>query len=353
METDKKIQYPEMPPVPDYRGQQRDRTFPVHFIPTPEGSVTLLFDGEFQEWWAKVEAWRKEVDAIDASIKASREAELAAGRPPVYPDNPQACPEFAENDRRAADSNGCPDPGGTGTLACPEHPAAQDSNPCLPGGRGRPSPDSSRAAPDTIDSTLASCRTSLAHTSTTPAPPPDLVRHSRYCTICSHPDRDAIEGDFVRWRSPAKIAEDFGINDRRIVYRHAHATGLFDRRTREVARILEQYMELVDHHLPDNPDKFDFDSVTRAVRVYAHLSPGLWFEPVRTHQILTGPILPQVQPAGAGIESSPQIHDVTPTRHESVPRSKTKKCKRSRKKKLENSQNGTRHIPEAELEPTL
>jgi hypothetical protein len=148
-----------------------------------------------------------------------------------------------------------------------------------------------------------------------------------------------------------KIAEDYGINDRRIVYRHAHATGCFDRRTREVGRILEQSMELVDHHLPDNPDKFDFDSVTRAVRVYAHLTPGLWFEPVRTHQILMGPIFPPAQANSSGREIGAQI-DLSRSRTESAPRAKSKSRKRPKRKMVQDSQNGTRHIPKVELVPT-
>lgn len=148
-----------------------------------------------------------------------------------------------------------------------------------------------------------------------------------------------------------KIAEDYGITDRRNIYRHAHATGLFDRRARGVSRILEQYMELVDHHLPDNPDKFDFDSVTRAVRVYVHLSPGLWFEPIRTHQILTGPLHTQLPPDPPRTENIRHT-DLAPMRKESAPRTKTKKRKPRKKRNLENRENPTRHTPEDALAPT-
>jgi hypothetical protein len=273
MENDTKSKYPLPPPIPDFSSQTepRERTFPITVLKTPDGRCQMLFDHEYREWEAKFEAWKSECQAIDDADKASREAELAAGRP-VHPENPPV-----------ADSKG--------DLAA-GRPTPVDS----------PSPSESPA--DAINSNLANYRSSFfrspsAYTASTA--PPDLARHSIRCVVCSHPDRDAIEGDFVRWCSPIKIAEEYGISDRRNLYRHAHAVGLFNRRTQEVARILEQYMELVDHHLPDNPDKFDFDSVTRAVRVYAHLSPGLWFEPVRTHHILTGPIQPPEldQPAQA------------------------------------------------------
>jgi hypothetical protein len=113
--------------------------------------------------------------------------------------------------------------------------------------------------------------------------PPDLERHSRRCMVCSHPDRDAIEGEFIRWRSPHKIARDYAIADRNSIYRHAHATNLFEERRSQIGRVLESYLETIDDCPPD-----DFDPVTRAVRVYAHLNAnGAWVEPPRTLRILT------------------------------------------------------------------
>ena len=76
-----------------------------------------------------------------------------------------------------------------------------------------------------------------------PVPAPDLSRHARRCVICAHPDRDAIEGDFVRWRSPERIAKTYQIADRSSIYRHAHCTGLFERRKLEVGRVLESILE--------------------------------------------------------------------------------------------------------------
>jgi hypothetical protein len=122
------------------------------------------------------------------------------------------------------------------------------------------------------------------------APPPlfrspDFSRHSRHCSVCSHPDRDAIEAEFIRWRSPEKIAKDYDIPGRSCLYRHAHATGLFPARKRHVSRVIESFLETIDDCPPD-----DFDPVTRAVRAYAHLDDdGNWFEPDRTLRILTGP----------------------------------------------------------------
>lgn len=114
---------------------------------------------------------------------------------------------------------------------------------------------------------------------------PDFDRHSRRCTVCAHPDRDAIEADFVRWRNPETIAGTYGLTDRASLYRHAHATGLFARRKRETCRVLENILECVD----TCPAPM-LDMLIRATRAYAHLDDqGRWFEPPRTQYVVYGP----------------------------------------------------------------
>ena len=39
----------------------------------------------------------------------------------------------------------------------------------------------------------------------------NLGRHQRYCTVCKHEQREEIEAAFVAWRSPASLAEEFGL----------------------------------------------------------------------------------------------------------------------------------------------
>jgi hypothetical protein len=150
MENVKKNKYPDPPPIPDFSTQEtrRERSFPLHFLQTPDGRTEMLFDHEYREWEAKFEAWKSECQAIDVADKAAREAELAAGRP-------------------------------------------------TPGDSASPS----ESPADAINSNLAKYRSSFfrsrsAYTASTA--PPDLDRHSIRCVVCSHPDRDAIEGDFVR-----------------------------------------------------------------------------------------------------------------------------------------------------------
>src|ERR1700732_80037 len=36
-----------------------------------------------------------------------------------------------------------------------------------------------------------------------------LNRHARKCVVCHPPDRDAIEEEFIHWRSPYEIARQF------------------------------------------------------------------------------------------------------------------------------------------------
>jgi hypothetical protein len=58
-----------------------------------------------------------------------------------------------------------------------------------------------------------------------------------------HDKRPEIEAEFVAWRSPAAIANEYGLADRSSVYRHAHALGLFPKRERNVKAALERIIE--------------------------------------------------------------------------------------------------------------
>jgi hypothetical protein len=154
------------------------------------------------------------------------------------------------------------------------------------------------SAPEPIRPTSASTTTpispapsstsSISLTSSTssisPIRPPDFSRHARRCCICLHPHRDAIEGDFIRWRSPELIAQDYKIASRNSIYRHAHCVGLYSWRRQELGRVLEGILESAEH-IPLELS----DVVIRAARIYAHLDErGNLFEPPRTNFILTG-----------------------------------------------------------------
>ena len=155
------------------------------------------------------------------------------------------------------------------------------------------SSDSSPLAPILPTSSVTSSVSRTSSMSSTSSPsstpsrtPPDFSRHSRRCCICLHPDRDAIEGDFIRWRSPELIAREYKLANRTSIYRHAHCTGLFAWRRRELGRVLEGMLENHEH-IPLEAS----DAIVRAARVYAHLDEnGNWFEPPRTNFVFTSPV---------------------------------------------------------------
>jgi len=67
-------------------------------------------------------------------------------------------------------------------------------------------------------------------------------RHSRDCRICAHPERDAIEQDFISWESPSKISKTYRVN-RSTLYLHAHALGLLAAREKNVRSALSRFIE--------------------------------------------------------------------------------------------------------------
>ena len=108
-----------------------------------------------------------------------------------------------------------------------------------------------------------------------------LNRHKRACAICRHPRREAIEDDFLSWRSPDDIAEEHRLYNRRAIYRHAHATGLWARRRSNLRVVLEQVIERVQ----DVP--VTANAVIKAVIAYSRISDeGVWTDPPR-HRIIT------------------------------------------------------------------
>jgi len=98
--------------------------------------------------------------------------------------------------------------------------------------------------------------------------PPDPDRHRRKCTICRHPRRDDIERDYLRWRSTAAIARDFGIFDHSSICRHALATGLQEQRFRLIAYALHPLLEQSE----DLFVKATPSSIISAVRTYAQIN---------------------------------------------------------------------------------
>src|SRR5579872_2956529 len=103
-----------------------------------------------------------------------------------------------------------------------------------------------------------------------------LSHHQRKCVICRHPERDTIEEMFVHWHSASRIHRRFMLPDRSTIYDHAHATGLFAKRRRNLRYALE--------HVIERADECDISShgIVAAIKAYASLSTsGEWIEPAR------------------------------------------------------------------------
>jgi len=89
--------------------------------------------------------------------------------------------------------------------------------------------------------------------------------HQRNCKICRHPDRAAIEHDFLHWRSPIDIGNEYDFSCRAI-YRHAHAVGLIAQRKLNLRSSLELMIEDAGR-VPSSAD-----GVLRAIQLYARMN---------------------------------------------------------------------------------
>ena len=68
-------------------------------------------------------------------------------------------------------------------------------------------------------------------------------RHSRKCTICNHPDREAIDEAFLHWSPAHVIVFDFSLRGLSCLYRHAHACGLWVQRRSKIRYALDRIIE--------------------------------------------------------------------------------------------------------------
>ena len=81
---------------------------------------------------------------------------------------------------------------------------------------------------------------------------------------------------FVHWHSASRIHRRFMLPDRSTIYDHAHATGLFAKRRRNLRYALE--------HMIERADECDISShgIVAAIKAYASLTTsGEWIEPAR------------------------------------------------------------------------
>lgn len=90
-------------------------------------------------------------------------------------------------------------------------------------------------------------------------------RHEQRCSVCLHALRAEIDENFINWMGPGRIVKKFHLG-RDALYRHAHATGLMDRRQRNVRAALEKIIERADVVKPNAA------AVVSAVTAYARIN---------------------------------------------------------------------------------
>ena len=103
---------------------------------------------------------------------------------------------------------------------------------------------------------------------------PDESHHARRCSICRHPAREVIEEAFLHWRNVSNIKYEFHLPSRTTIYNHAHATGLFERRRKNLRSALELIVEEAERVHPTA------DSIIRAIHALTKINDaGEWIEP--------------------------------------------------------------------------
>ena len=118
---------------------------------------------------------------------------------------------------------------------------------------------------------------------------PSEDRHRRKCQICRHADLDQIEEDFLQWRRPWAISNEYGVPEASL-FRHAHAVGLFSLRRDNLRLALDRVIERGSRI--ENTG----DTIIRAVRAQACLTDeNRWIEPVKHVHITTETVVPSPQ----------------------------------------------------------
>jgi predicted DNA-binding protein YlxM (UPF0122 family) len=114
----------------------------------------------------------------------------------------------------------------------------------------------------------------------TKIPEPDerevsLGRHRAQCSICSHPNCDQIEEQWLDWVSPERTADIFKVS-RFAIYRHCRALNLFVKRRKNRMRIYERMAERAD------VTELSSASVLAAVKIYDTWASRMESAPVQS-----------------------------------------------------------------------
>jgi hypothetical protein len=114
----------------------------------------------------------------------------------------------------------------------------------------------------------------------------DLAHHERRCSICHHPDREAIEEAFLQWCSVKSIDVDFEPEGGpTAIYRHARAFNLFKQRNLSLRSSLEFVIEQAEHVTPTA------EGLVKAIRAYTRINDaGEWIDTPTTHIVKVMPM---------------------------------------------------------------
>ncbi|MGB6874529.1 MAG: hypothetical protein WA634_15860 [Silvibacterium sp.] len=116
------------------------------------------------------------------------------------------------------------------------------------------------------------------------APDPSFERHRRKCSVCNHPHREAIEEMFINWHSPESIRVALGAYpplDWSAIYRHARATGLYAKRSKNLRAVLDLLLEKAGDVQPTA------QGIIAVVRAYSCLTDAnQWIEPEKRVHIV-------------------------------------------------------------------
>jgi hypothetical protein len=161
-----------------------------------------------------------------------------------------------------------------------------------------------------------------------------LSHHERRCTICHHPERDAIEEEFIHWHTLIGIERVYDI-ERRSLYRHAHAFNLFARRNRNVRFALGHIIQRVEL-----ADIGGVENVIRAIHEFVRINDaGECNEPPK-HVIFSSADV-VVRPTAAKRARSNR-HSVS-----NKTRAKLLKTKNRNRRKSSHTRRVTKCLPEA------
>jgi hypothetical protein len=136
---------------------------------------------------------------------------------------------------------------------------------------------------------------------------PDLAYHRIRCTVCAHPDRDAVEQDFLHWARPSAITHEYQLGDRRAIGRHARAFGLLELRAAGRRRALGSIIEQAESVTATAND------IIRAVRAHACLDEN-GRRVIITHRtvILDPPSRSREQITGTSLPCDPSLNEALP-----------------------------------------